>query len=127
MLAQYQVPITLVIGLLITATFIGMGLVVRQWRRGRALVPMGQVWLRLIGGVAIQGLWVMLAVLMLHPALPASPELAMRLFYWALALVCLLPVLALVDVWMTMRSQIRADAQLTGEFAEFVARLEKSG
>jgi hypothetical protein len=127
MLAQYQVPITLAIGLLITATFIGMGLVVRQWRRGRALVPMPQVWLRLTGGLAIQGLWVMLAVLMLHPALPGNPALAMRLFYGSLALVGVLPILALVDVWLTMRSQVRAEAQLTGEFAEFVARLKESG
>lgn len=127
MLAQYQVLVTLVLGLLITATFIGMGLTVRQWRRGRALVPMRQVWLRLAGGVAIQGLWVLLAVLMLHPALTTDPALAMRVFYAALGLVALLPVLALVDVWLTMRSQVREEAKLTGEFAEFVARLRESG
>jgi len=127
MLAHYQVPIMLALGLLSTATFIAMGLVVRQWRRGRALVPMRQVWLRLVGGLAIQALWAHLAVLMLHPALTRDPALAMRVFYAALGLVALLPVLALFDVWLTMRSQARAEERLAGEFEEFVARLRETG
>lgn len=123
MLAHYWLTITLVLGLLVTGTFLGLGLTVRQWRRHRPLVPLGQVWLRLAGGGLIQGLWVLLGVLMLHPAIPRNPHLAMKLFYIALGLVCLLPLLALLDVWLTLRAQLREEARLTRDFATFLATL----
>ena len=126
MLAQHWVSITLGLGLLVTATFIGMGLVVRQWRRS-GLVKLGQVWLRLAGGLVIQTLWVLIGVMLLNPALKADPHLAMQCFFAALAVACLLPVMAVADVWLTVRSQAREEARLAGEFAAMVEGLQKTG
>jgi hypothetical protein len=99
MLTNQPILVTWILGLLVSLTFAGLVVLLRQWQRGRLVIDGRQVLVRALGLVAMLAVWVLLGFMLLWIS-PTEQQRAFLLCYAGTALLALLLVLL---AWLDLR------------------------
>lgn len=123
MLVEQRLAATWVLGLLTALTVSWMLILVRGWQTNRLLIDRRQLAARLLGLVALVGIWVLLGCMLLYLDPRTQVRALLLCFGGTLALTLLLAVVALVD-WRLLRLQrLAREARLELEVSRSCARL----